>query len=102
MNKTKSQQSLSERKHPKWLYASGIIIVLYLISLFTPLIWPYTQYPLQIIRCGKPPVIAFYFAGGRSYVPPTSKNYGPNFLVHEYFCNEQDAQRAYYSKSSLD
>lgn len=97
----KRETSSTTFKHKKILIVVGVVAGLYVASLVIPGIYPFTRFPLYVATCGHNPVITYQIAG-RSYVTPQNKQYGPNYLVAEYFCTEAEAQAAGYAKSSLD
>jgi len=77
-----------------WAWTStvmAIILVVYWLLTFIPIIGPYLNYPLQIVRCGKLPIIANEF-GGRWYHLPSDQSYGPSWLTDHFFCSKQEAQ----------
>lgn len=78
-----------------------ILIAIYIISLYLPLIGPVTQYPLQVIRCGGLPIIATKFAAGYHYYKPGNLFYAPHPFVDEYFCTEEEADRKYEPGAEL-
>lgn len=84
------------KAHKKLTWGFGIFVSLYVVSLFIPLVWPYTQYPLYVIRCSGRPIVT---NGGGSYVTPDSATYSVGLLSTGYFCTEQEAQAAGYRKS---
>lgn len=89
----KSRPFYKQKKLYIWI---GAIIVLYIVSLFVPLIKPFTQYPLYFIKCGKPPVIGTQFAGSEFYVLPGKSNYAVDIFSGPYFCSEDEANASYY------
>ncbi|HET9411401.1 MAG TPA: hypothetical protein VFO38_00945 [Candidatus Saccharimonadales bacterium] len=97
----KKETPSTATKRKKALIIAGAIAGLYVVSLVIPGIYPFTRFPLYAAKCGHSPVIAYQLAG-RSYITPQNKQYGPNYLVAEYFCTEGEAQAAGYSKSSVD
>jgi len=70
-----------------------IVVVVYIVSMFFPVIGGFTAYPVAMIRCGKPPVITSNFAG--SYNELGTKGYsGPNILsvYKNYVCSASEAE----------
>ena len=88
-------------KYNKGVAIAAVVVASFLVSLLIPGVSPYTRFPLYVATCGHNPIIAYQLAG-RSYITSQSKQYGPNYLVAEYFCTEAEAQAAGYTKSSLD
>ncbi len=79
-----------------------VIVVLYLVSLFVPVLSLYTSYPLYILKCGHRPIIASTFAASYSYVTPDSPHYGLSIFDTEFFCTEAEAERNGYHKSPFN
>ncbi len=81
-----------------------VIALLYLVSLFVPLVWPYAWYPLYVLKCGHRPIIATDFAAGMSYVTPESPRYIHSLspFATEFFCSEAEAIENGYHKSSFN
>jgi len=77
----------------------GVIGVFYIASLFVPLISPYMQFPLHIVRCGKLPIAGSNFSAAYSYYTPDSDYYKITAFTNRYFCSEAEAQAAGYRKS---
>lgn len=85
---------------PKKIIIPIVVISLYIISLFVPLISPYSQFPLYFVKCGgKPPIIASRFAAAWSYSMPGDVSYQVTPFA-EYFCTEEEAQKAHFSRAS--
>lgn len=80
----------------KWLITIGIILLIYIISLFMPVISNYTSFPLHILRCGGMPILASDLAGAGVYRTPKSSLYGPHFLTQKVYCSETEAQEDGY------
>jgi hypothetical protein len=89
-------------KTQKTLIAVGVVIVLYIVSLFTPWVSPYTWYPLYVVKCGGPPVAATDFAAAYSYNRPGDKYYGLSPYISQYFCTEAEAKAAGYHHNRLN
>ena len=89
----KSQKEVNKEKlrWKKPLMITSIIVTVYIISLFVPLIKAYTQFPLYLIGCGRLPVIANDFAAAYSYIPPGTRLYEIHVFAH-YYCTEQEAE----------
>lgn len=87
----------TKRRSKKILIGTGILIVVYAISLFTPLISSYSRYPIYLVKCGGAPVITSDLAG-KSYTLPGDPAYGPSLFKNGYYCSEQEAiDRGYRS-----
>lgn len=100
MRPKKGQKSRQIHRIDRVLFwCVSVFITLYLISLFTPFISNYTQYPLQIIRCTRLPILAH---AGKNYLVPESRVYRVTGLEEAYFCTELEAQTAGYHKSPLN
>lgn len=80
----------------KWLITIGIILLIYIISLFVPVISNYTSFPLHILRCGGMPILASDLAGAGVYSTPESELYGPNIIPQKVYCSEAEAQEDGY------
>jgi len=94
--------TLQLRKHKKALITTGIIVVVYIVSIFLPIIGGYTAYPVAIARCGKLPVITSDFMAGNTYSEPGMTSYsGPNWLSSNknYVCTTQEAEAQGYRKT---
>ncbi len=86
------------KAHKKLTWAIGIFLSLYVISLFVPLISPFTRYPLFVVRCVGLPLEASEFMGGNSYTVPGNRAYRIDMLSDHYFCSEAEAQAAGFRK----
>jgi len=73
--------------------------MLYTISLFTPLVAPYTQYPLYVVKCGGLPLSTLTKGAYKVYKMPGDPVYGANIFTSGYFCTEQEAQAAGFHRS---
>jgi hypothetical protein len=86
-------------RNRKWPAVLAILLVLYGISLFVPLISPFSRYPLFVVYCRRLPIVANNFAGGRTYtLPSDSRFYKVDPFTDYYFCTEKDAQVAGFSR----
>jgi len=100
MNSATKKDSFNQKlqAHPKLTWGAVIFVILYTASLFIPLISPYTQYPLYVVKClGRPLVI-----NAGNYLTPDSPSYTIGILSSGYFCTEQEAQAAGHYKSPLN
>lgn len=77
----------------------GLLVVLYIGSLFTPLLSPYSKFPLFVVKCRGLPVVASNFAAGNDYAIPGDWNYRITPFTDYYFCTEKDAQNAWFSRN---
>lgn len=93
MNK-KSKTFLNNKNKKKWLIVSAVLIALYFVSLFVPLIAPFTRYPLYIVKCGGLPIVASNFAAGNTYRVPGDEGYGVKVFDNHMFCTESEAKSA--------
>lgn len=103
MKKDKKLKHKNKRStKQKWLIRTGVFVGIYFISLFVPLISPYTKFPLYVIKCGGLPVVEI----GYSYILPTVDNIGRRYyinpLIGVYYCTEQEAKDAGLRKSPPD
>lgn len=89
------------KKHLKF-YIPFAIILLYIISLITPVISPFTQFPLFLVKCGGLPVVATDFAAAYTYDKPGDRFYSVSYFTSHYFCNESEAQAAGYRHNVLN
>ncbi len=75
-----------------------VLIILYVVSLITPLAHGYASFPLAYAKCGlKEPYIASSFLNSNTYSTPADGYYfGPDvFTVWEnYFCSSEEAEKA--------
>ena len=74
----------------------GIFLGLYTISLFTPFISAYSQYPLYVVKCLGLPITAETFTD--HYTVPGTRAYRLNLFTDKFFCTEQEAQAAGFTK----
>lgn len=73
-------------------------IGLYVISLFVPLVKPYSRYPIEFVKCGfKQPIVASKF-GGDYIVPGSDTVHGLSGFTDDFFCTEPEAQAAGYHR----
>jgi hypothetical protein len=91
------KQNKKKPARNKWHIAIAVLVGLYIVSLFTPFIWPFTRYPYYLIKCGGYPISTSNFAAGSGYEIP-SEGYNVTPVVNHYFCTEQQAQAAGYTK----
>ena len=90
-------------KKSKWLAGCVVGLAGYMVSLFVPLVSPFTRYPLYVIKCGGRPIAARTFAAGYSYrVPSDKKHYKIDSLTDRYFCTEAEAEAAGFHKYPSD
>ncbi|MBL8159350.1 hypothetical protein JNJ66_02750 [Candidatus Saccharibacteria bacterium] len=73
-----------------WKNVAIVSVFLYIVSLFTPAIWPFSHYPLHMLRCGGLPVTATSFKKLTYYLPGDS-GYGPSMLTSAFYCTERQA-----------
>lgn len=73
-------------------------VILYVVSLFLPLISPFTKYPVYLIKCGGQPIAASNFASGNTYTVPGENNYDVGAFTNYYFCSEAEAHDAGFRK----
>lgn len=100
MNPPLPDRNLSTRSRKRLIKLLLVAIaLLYVVSLFVPVISLYTSYPLYVLKCGHQPIIASTFAASNSYVTPDSPHYGLSPFDTEFFCTEAEAQRNGYHKS---
>ncbi|HEX5744255.1 MAG TPA: hypothetical protein VFX84_02280 [Candidatus Saccharimonadales bacterium] len=77
----------------RWMTGLFIVLILYIGSLFTVFISPYSKYPLYVIKCGARPIMANDFS--KSYtLPSDSKFYRVDILTNHYYCTEREAKAA--------
>jgi ABC-type microcin C transport system permease subunit YejE len=81
--------------HKKLFWGIGIFFGVYIISLFTPFISNYTQFPLYIVKCGGLPLVA---NAGKTYNIPGTATYSVTGLDEAFFCTEPEAQAAGYGR----
>lgn len=94
-----SEQVQASPRYRKPLIIAFTIVAIYVISLFTPGIAPYTQYPLYLVKCGGIPIVASSFAAGYDYQRPGDPGYGITPFTNRYFCSEGEAHTAGYHPS---
>jgi hypothetical protein len=90
------------KKHQKIITRVVVFLLLYIVSMFLPIIGGYTAYPVAIARCGKLPVITSDFMAGYDYSEPgMTSYYGPSWLNtnKNYVCTAQDAEAEGYRKA---
>jgi len=81
-----------KQKRQKWI---AFWIAAYFVSLFLPLISPYTKYPLYVVICGgKLPMIGTNFAAAYSYSRPGESTYELTPFITHMFCSDEEANRA--------
>ena len=68
---------------------------LYFISLFIPFTSSYSQFPLQVVRCGHLPVIV---NSADQYKIPGDPGYQVGFFTEKFVCTEQEALQEGYSR----
>jgi hypothetical protein len=88
-------------KQRRWLGVLAILLILYGVSLFVPLISPFSRYPLFVIYCRKLPIEASNFAASNSYSLPGDRTYRIDPFIDNYFCTEKQAQAAGFHRSPL-
>jgi len=76
-----------------------IFVVIYVITLFIPLVSNYTQFPLYVVKCSGLPLVT---NGGGSYITPDSATYSVGLINTGFYCTEQEAQAAGFRKSSTN
>ena len=76
-------------------------VVIYLVALVAPFVSTMARYPLHVIRCGHPPVVATTFAAGYTYTVPGSPSYAVTFLDDHLFCTAGEAAAAGFHESPL-
>jgi len=84
----------------KYLVIAGILVIVYIASLFVRPISAFTRYPVMVVKCGRMPIIGQPpIFGVRTYLTPGNSAYNISFLndPDNYFCTEYDAQRAGFS-----
>ena len=89
-----TQQFLTQKR----IKITLLIITLYGVLLFVPLIAPFVRYPLYFVKCLGPPITASNFAAGSDYYIPGQKGYELTPFTTHFFCNEQEAQRYGFHK----
>lgn len=82
-------------RHKRLRWTVSIVAAIYVLSLFTPCIKGYTQFPLYFVKCWGKPIEADNFWGVRSYYLPSNRHYSLFFADH-YFCSEAEAKAAGY------
>jgi hypothetical protein len=92
---TKKNAAQEKKSHKKLYVILGIFLGLYIVSLFTPIISNYTQFPLYVIKCGGRPIVGIWW----TYITPDSPSYGVSGLNKAFFCSEEEAQAAGFQKS---
>lgn len=93
-NKEQQSQWAKLSKLARVLFVTLITMVVYLLTLVTPFIYPFARFPVYVVTCGKLPVIADNFAASHSYNIPGDNGYIVTPLTGDYFCSEDDAKRA--------
>ena len=78
----------------------GVLLAGYAIALVLPVVSPYAWYPIHHLRCGGPPVIATRFAAAYVYLVPGDPGYRVDPLVTDFFCTEDEAQRAGFHRAA--
>lgn len=97
-NESKSKLSRQTKKIAIWLLT---VVVVYVLSMFIPIIGGYTSYPYAVLRCGKLPVVTNNFMAAHSYSVPGTPTYaGPNYLsqLKNYVCSIDEAEAQGYIK----
>jgi hypothetical protein len=69
-------------------------VVIYLVALVAPFASTMARYPLHIIHCGHPPVVATTFAAAYTYKEPGSPSYAVTPLDDRLFCTAEEAAAA--------
>jgi hypothetical protein len=98
MVKTSKNQNNKKRK---WLVVLATILVLYFVSLFVPLISPFSKFPLYTVKCGGVPIEATNFSAASSYSLPGDRTYRITSFTSHYFCSEEEAHDAGFYRSPL-
>lgn len=80
------------------IVSTFVVVAFYAVSLFLPLVSPFTRYPLYLIKCGGQPIAASNFASGNTYTVPGDRSYDVGAFTNYYFCNESSAYDAGFRK----
>ena len=83
---------------PRAFISIGIV---YLASLFTPLIDTMARYPLYVVKCGGAPVVVTDFAAAHTYRVAGDEGYAVTPLDSGFFCTAREAERLRYHHSPL-
>lgn len=97
MVKANTKETIKGRNR-KILIGIGVFAVVYIVSLFVPIISNFTKYPIYVVKCGGQPVIVTDLAG-KGYILPGNKVYGPSVFMSGYYCTEQEAIDRHYQKN---
>jgi len=96
MQKNTKTTWLESNKKLAW--GIGIFLGIYIISLFTPFVSGYTQFPLYAVKCMGLPIEATSFAASYTYTVPGTAAYKIDISTNYYFCTEAEAQEAGFRK----
>ena len=86
------------QKHKKLFIRTAWILGIILALWVYPFTRSYIEYPFHFVRCGfQAPIIGTAFAGSPRYRLPSDENYRIGWGT-EFFCSEQEAQQAGFSR----
>lgn len=82
----------------KVIIGISIGLALYTILTLLPFTGPYFQYPLHMVRCMRLPIIASDYTD--KYYVPGKINFRVTPVTNHFFCSEEEAVKAYFTKST--
>lgn len=95
----KKEQKSPTKTKKKLLVTIGILIGVYILAIFTPIVSPFAKYPFDIIRCGGKPIIGSLQKAGKKYYLPGDQLY-TLYPSSETFCTEEQAQAVGYTSDN--
>lgn len=93
-NNDTNEKKIQNNFIPKKVYVPIIVLLIYIISLFVPVVSAYSKYPIYIAHCGKLPLIASGYS--KVYYSPGEELYIVTPFTKDFFCNPQQAESAGY------
>jgi hypothetical protein len=92
------QQKQQNNKHrTKIIIGVGIGLILYVVLTLLPFTGPYFQYPVNIVRCMRLPVVASDYT--HDYYLPGKPSYGVSLVYNHFYCTEAEAKAAGFDDS---